>query len=168
MSQPSPEKITSILFVCTGNICRSPLAEYFFRDYVEKRGDGGRFNISSAGTFALNGNRATYEAREAGRLRGLDLEPHRAREINGALLSGADHVLVMTRSHRDWLCRHYPGQENKIYLAMLFPHRLEGESPEMTDVPDPIGESVEYYLRVLEMLEPVLPDIYRGALEEDQ
>lgn len=168
MNQPRLEKITSVLFVCTGNICRSPLAEYLFRDYVENQGKGGRFNIGSAGTFALNGNRATFEAVEAGRRRGLDLSRHRAREVNGALMSAADHVLVMTRAHHDWLCTRYPGLENKVYLAMLFPRRLEGGGRGKADVPDPIGESVDYYLKVLEMLEPVLPNIYRGALEEDQ
>ncbi|MHB0914204.1 MAG: arsenate reductase/protein-tyrosine-phosphatase family protein [Thermoleophilia bacterium] len=167
MSKPRPKDICSILFVCTGNICRSPLAEYFFSDYVEKQGASDRFDISSAGTFALRGNRATYEALEAGRRRGLDLRPHRARPVDQALLSRTDHILVMTRSHHDWLCRHYPGLENKIYLAKLFPRRLSGEPPEITDVPDPYGESVGYYLEVLEMLEPVLPKLFRDAIEED-
>ncbi|RJQ48112.1 MAG: low molecular weight protein arginine phosphatase [Gaiellales bacterium] len=157
----------NILFVCTGNICRSPLAEYFFRDYVEKRGQGGRFQIGSAGTYALDGNRATYEAIEAGRSRGLDLTPHRAREVNGGLMSSADLVLAMTRSHHDWLSTRYPGLENKIYLTMLFPRRYDGRGPGRIDVPDPIGESVEHYLQVLAMLEPALPKICQGILEED-
>lgn len=161
------KNIRSVLFICTGNICRSPLAEYFFSDYVEKQGAGDRFDISSAGTYAIDGNRATYEALEAGRRRGLDLTPHRARPVNGSLLSAADHVLVMTQSHHDWLCRHYPGLENKIYLAKLFPSHLSGEPPEITDVPDPYGESVGYYLEVLKMLEPVLPKLFRDTIRED-
>lgn len=167
---PSPDPgsgTRSILFVCTGNICRSPLAEYLFRQYVTSRGHGHRFDISSAGTYALDGNQATYEALEAGRKWGLDLGPHRARPVTGDMLAVTDHVLVMTQAHRDLLLRQYPFFENKIYLAMLFPRHLSGEPPGRTDVPDPIGESVGYYLKVLEMLEPVLPDIYQGAIEED-
>lgn len=166
MSASSIDNVRSILFVCTGNICRSPLAEYLFRDHVEKLNDSGRFRIGSAGTYALNGNRATPEAMEAGRMWGIDLSPHRAREVNGALLAASDFVLVMTRGHRDWLLQQYPAYENKIYLAMLFPRKLAGEASGSADVPDPIGESVDYYLEVLEMLEPVLPEIYSGALEE--
>lgn len=157
-------RVRSILFVCTGNICRSPLAEYLFRDYAEKQGDASRFDIGSAGTLALEGNRATREAVAAGRLRGIDLEPHRARGVNDSLMSSADHILVMTQAHHDWLCTRYPGLENKIYLAMLFPRRLRRRFSGRIDVPDPIGESVEYYLKVLDMLVPVLPEIHRGAL----
>jgi protein-tyrosine-phosphatase len=158
----------SVLFVCTGNICRSPLAEYFFRDYVTKKGDGKRFDISSAGTYAFDGNHATLEAIEAGRQWGLDLRSHYARAVNGAIMSSSDYILVMTQAHRNWLLHQHPGYENKIYLTRLFPRHLSGEPKVKTDVPDPIGESVGFYLKVLEMLEPVLPVIYQTALEEGQ
>jgi protein-tyrosine-phosphatase len=164
----SKTNIRSVLFVCTGNICRSPLAEYFFRDYVTKKGDGGRFDVGSAGVYALDGNHATYEAIEAGRQWRLDLKQHHARAIDRDMMASSDYILVMTQAHRNWLLHQYPGYENKIYLTLLFPRHLSGEPPVQTDVPDPIGESVDYYLKVLEMLEPVLPDIHRVALEEDQ
>lgn len=163
----NPSSRIRLTFVCTGNICRSPLAEYLFRDFTGKQGNARRFEIDSAGTHAMDGNHATYEAMEAGRRRGLDLRPHRAREIDGGIMTAADLVLVMTRAHHDWLCARYPGLENKIYLAMLYPGRLTGRDRGNVDVPDPIGESVEYYLKVLDMLEPVLPEIHRGALEEE-
>lgn len=165
-NQNSESGRRSVLFVCTGNICRSPLAEYFFRDYVTKKGDGNRFNIGSAGAYALDGNHATYEAIEAGRQWGLDLKPHHARATNNAMITSSDYILVMTQAHRNWLLQQYPGFENRIYLALLFPRHLSGEPSDQTDVPDPIGESVGFYLKVLEMLEPVLPDIHMGILEE--
>lgn len=156
----------SILFVCTGNICRSPLAEAQLRDYVRKQGIGHRLEISSAGTHAIMDNLPTYEAREAGRLFGLDLSGHRARPVDDAIMVENNLVLAMTQRHHAWLRREFPQYKNKIYLAMLFPRELDGESPELTDVPDPIGESVEFYIRVLEMLRPALPVIASGALGE--
>ena len=158
---------TSILFVCTGNICRSPLAEAQLRDYAEKQGVAGRLDISSAGTHAWDGNPATHEAREAAHLNNLDLSSHRAREVRRSIMNDSGYVIAMTQRHHQWLLKEFPEHENKIYLALLFPRGLKGESPEVTDVPDPIGESVEFYLKVLEMLRPSLPEILGAALKED-
>ena len=160
-------KPVSIVFVCTGNICRSPLAEAQLRDYAEKQGVAGRLAISSAGTHAWDGNRATHEAREAARLWNLDLTGHRAREIRRSIMIDADYVLAMTQQHYHWLRREFPEQKNAVYLTRLFPRQLEAETPGETDVPDPIGESVEFYIAVLEMLRPALPDILGAALKED-
>jgi len=157
----------SVLYVCTGNICRSPLAEAQLRDYARKQGVDSRIDVGSAGTHAWDGNPATREAHEAARLWGLDLSTHRAREVRRSIVDSADCILAMTQRHYQWLRREFPASENKIYLALLFPRRLDGESPETTDVPDPIGESVEFYVNVLEMLRPVLPDILDAVLKED-
>ncbi|MHB1391174.1 MAG: arsenate reductase/protein-tyrosine-phosphatase family protein [Thermoleophilia bacterium] len=155
----------SILFVCTGNICRSPLAEALLKEYVGQRGLAPGFRISSAGIRALTGHHATYEAMEAGRRYGLDLREHRARQVDDVLMAQNDFVLCMTQSHRTWLRREFPQFKNKIYLTLLFPRRYNGERPDATDVPDPIGESVEFYTMVLETLEPALSEISRGASE---
>ena len=166
MKSKAGKKI-SILFVCTGNICRSPLAEAQLRDFARKQGVEQRLEISSAGTHAWDGNCATGEALQAGQLWNLDLSSHRAREVRRSIMNESDYVLAMTQRHYQWLRRKFPEQENKIYLALLFPRRLEGESPDVTDVPDPIGESVEFYINVLEMLRPALPEILGAALKED-
>ena len=154
----------SILYVCTGNICRSPLAEALLRDYAARRGAAGELRVGSAGTHGLTGNPATAEAREAGRRRGLDLSRHRARAVTPQIAAGADIILAATQDHQNWLRRRFPRLENKVYLAMLFPQRLAGQPPAETDIPDPVGESVEYYLEVLDMLQPTLPAVVAGAL----
>ncbi|MDO8736420.1 MAG: hypothetical protein Q7K29_04985 [Thermoleophilia bacterium] len=161
-----PDKV-SLLFVCTGNICRSPLAEAFLKDYASKQGLAGRIEVSSAGTHGWDGNPATVEARTAGARHGLDLSGHRAREVRRPIMDENDFVLAMTIRQHEWLLRTFPESENKIYLALLFPRRLAGESPEVADVPDPMGESVAFYLDVLEMLRPALPAILGGALREE-
>ncbi|MCL4474054.1 MAG: low molecular weight phosphotyrosine protein phosphatase [Actinobacteria bacterium] len=162
-----PHKPVSILFVCTGNICRSPLAEYLLRDYAARQGKGGLISVSSAGTHAWEGNAATGEARAAGRKWGLDLAGHRAREARRSIVESSDIILAMTRAHHEWLVRAFPERKNAIYLALLFPRRLDEKSPAAADVPDPIGESVGFYLDVLEMLKPALPVILSAALGKE-
>jgi protein-tyrosine-phosphatase len=156
----------SILYVCTGNICRSPLAEALLQEYARRQGVAGRLRITSAGTHAWEGNAATHEAREAARLWGLDLSGHRAREVRESILRENDIVLCATQQHHKWLQREFPRHENKLYLALLFPRRLTSETPPETDIPDPIGETVEYYIEVLKMLEPTLPIILSSALRD--
>ncbi len=156
----------SILYVCTGNICRSPLAEAQLRQYAARRGVAGRLDIASAGTHAWEGNAATPEAQEAARRWGLDLSGHRARAVRESILRKSDIVLAAAREHQEWLLREFPGHENAIYLARLFPRRLRAEPPAETDIPDPIGKAVEYYAEVLRLLEPTLPDIISGVLED--
>jgi|SRR5665811_800830 len=157
----------SLLFVCTGNICRSPLAEALLEDFASKQGCAHRLRVSSAGTHAWDGNPAMAEAGLAGARYGLDLARHRAREVRRSIIEENDFILAMTISQHEWLRRAFPESENKIYLALLFPRRLAGESPEEADVPDPMGESVAYYLDVLEMLQPAMPAILGGALREE-
>ena len=83
----------SILFVCAGNICRSPIAEAVFREIARSRPALEGLEIGSAGTIALDGNRATPEAVAAAlEAFGLDLSPHRARNIEGL---DADLILTM-------------------------------------------------------------------------
>jgi protein-tyrosine-phosphatase len=157
----------SVLFVCTGNICRSPLAEALLKDYASRKGQLARLKIGSAGTFALSGNPATREAQRAARRRGLDLSGHRAREVSRGILEDADFILGMTRAHCLQLEREFPQFANKIYLALSFPRRYSRDKPEDIDVPDPMGLPVDYYEQVLEMLEPALPRMLESLLEEE-
>ncbi len=162
----SIKRPVSILFVCTGNICRSPLAEALLRDYAGRQGKGSLIKVGSAGTHAWDGNPATPEARMAGARWGLDLSGHRAREVRRSIMDDADIILAMTHRHHHYLVQAFPERKNAIYLCLNFPRGLDQGSAGV-DVPDPIGESVEFYLDVLEMLNPALPVILSGALGEE-
>lgn len=87
-----------VLMVCTGNICRSPMAEVMLREEVRRRGCG-NIEVASAGTWAGAGDPAMPEARRAMAGRGIDLEGHRSRPLTAEDLEAADLVVVMTSVH---------------------------------------------------------------------
>lgn len=87
-----------VLVVCTGNICRSPMAEVMLRAELQRRGCGD-IEVGSAGTWAGFGSQAQPEAREVARNRGIDLEGHRSRPVDPQDLAEADLVIAMTSVH---------------------------------------------------------------------
>lgn len=142
------EKI-HVLFVCTGNICRSPTVEYVFRKLVQKKGLQSRFEIRSAGTQAYHvGEGADARATEHARRRGYDLSHHQAARIGRADLERNDWILCMDRSHLEFLeAMGYPGQKARVSLFLTF----LGD-PEL-DVPDPYYGGEAGFEHVLDLCE---------------
>jgi tRNA threonylcarbamoyl adenosine modification protein (Sua5/YciO/YrdC/YwlC family) len=128
-----------LLFVCTGNLCRSPLAAALARRDRPARG----WAVLSAGTSADSGRPATPETVEAGRVRGLDLTRHRSRPLTPTLLDRADAVFVMEGAQRRSILEFVPGAAEKVRLL----------DPAGRDVPDPYGRGAEAYDAVARMLE---------------
>ncbi len=122
----------TILFVCTANICRSPVAEALFADWVRRQGLPGEWRVISAGTWAEAGAEAATYGREVMAQQGLDLAAHRAQRVEGPLLAQADLVLCMTRSHAEALRAEFPQQAGRIRLLSS----MVGAS---YDVADPYG-----------------------------
>ncbi|MGB0083785.1 MAG: low molecular weight protein-tyrosine-phosphatase [Rhodomicrobiaceae bacterium] len=128
-----------ILFVCLGNICRSPIAEGIFRDVTIQRGFGKNFIIDSAGLGSWHiGNPADERAQAALRLRGIDISGKRARRIAQEDFETFDLILAMDRSNRDHLLKLAPKQhQHKIALLMEYAPNLS-----IHEIPDPFfGEA---------------------------
>src|SRR5688500_15249813 len=87
-----------ILYVCTGNLCRSPMAHAITEHELERRGCNG-IEVASVGTWAIDGRAATPEAIETVRQRGVDLSSHRSRPVHLDELRGSDVIVVMTSVH---------------------------------------------------------------------
>jgi protein-tyrosine phosphatase len=132
------------LFVCTGNTCRSPMAEAIFRKMLadnfrcreDELIDHG-FVVLSAGLAAYKGAPASPEAVDLLRLEGIDLGAHESQPVTEELLFHCDHILTMTRSHREAMLSAYPELEGHVRLL----------SPQSRDVLDPMGAGLEEYIR---------------------
>ena len=147
-------------FVCTGNTCRSPLAEALFRKLAEDAAPGGAdtlqaagVRIVSAGLAAGRGGPASPESVSLAEDAGADLDRHRSRPLTPELLDEADRVFTMTRSHRAAILRHRPDAAEKVSLL----------DPGGADIPDPIGGGMEEYEAcrdaILRGLRELLPDL---------
>ena len=128
-----------ILFVCTGNTCRSPMAEVLMADLLSNAGIIG-VELASAGIAARNGQRAAAHAVTIMGERGLDLSEHRSQMITPQLLS-YDLILTMTEYQRDHLLNHDSSLRNRVYALK------EYACPTITEknIVDPFGGSLVEY-----------------------
>lgn len=149
----------NVLFVCSGNTCRSPLAAVVFRHLLdqESRGD---VVIGSAGTGAYDGEPASEGAYLVALERGLDLSGHRARLLTPELVAGADLILTMSGGHLARVER--LGGAGKAWLLGDYANR--GEGPE--EVRDPFGSDVETYRETVDQLERLLLGARERLLRE--
>ena len=152
---------TSVLFVCMGNICRSPTAQGVFASLVEEAQLDHLIHIDSAGTHAYHvGNPPDPRATEAAARRGIDLTPQRARRVTAADFERFDYVLAMDQSNREDLLEICPEpHQNKIRLFLEFT-----EPSSQADVPDPYYGGSQGFERVLDLVE----EAARGLLKNIQ
>ena len=100
-----------ILFVCSGNTCRSPMAQMLARDWLKRHEIGARITVFSAGISAYTGEEASEGAEHAMRVRGLSLADHHARMITQEIFDAADLVLTMTQGHKQAIMQVQPNEK---------------------------------------------------------
>ncbi len=110
---------SNILFVCIGNICRSPFAQGLFTTLVDQKEHKG-VHAESAGLLALPGNSATFLAQKVAAEYGVDLTEHRAKLVSEKLVNGSNLILVMEKSHKDSLLTDFPEAADKTFLIRHF------------------------------------------------
>ncbi len=145
-SRMGTQKKKTVLFVCTGNTCRSPMAVGLLR----KMAGPNAYRILSAGTAATEGLQPSLHAREVMQEEGVDISDHRSRMLHADLLEEADNVLVMAESHRRQIAEWFKSYASKTRLLREFDAvRDDGDYP---DVPDPIGLGKDAYIMCKEMI----------------
>ncbi len=137
----------TVLFVCTGNICRSPMAEGLFRHATRGRND---LRAMSAGVGAVEGMPPSEHAVRALRELGIDISKQRSRMLTPDLVDQADYIFGMTHSHVDTITLLYPQAAEKTFLLREFDETLESFE---NDISDPIGGSYETYLACRDQIE---------------
>jgi len=127
-----------VLFVCTGNTCRSPMAAGALRK--ELGPEGARVDVSSAGTAARDGQPAAESTLEVTARDGIDLSSHRSRPVTPGLLRAADLVLVMERGHLNAV-QSLGADPRRTHVLSEWPEPGEPQLP----ISDPFGASIEAY-----------------------
>lgn len=130
---------TRVLFVCTANICRSPMAAAIFGALAEEMGMA--CEPCSAGTAALVNEPIASSARMALEEIGINPDGHRARQVDEAMLEGADLVLAMTPQHAAALRHLSVSARPKVHTLLGYAH----DAPDSEGIPDPYGQSMTAY-----------------------
>lgn len=129
-----------IVFICTGNTCRSSMAEALAKKWLSlKAPTRTDIEFMSAGIAAFPGSPASAQSIDVMRLTGIDLTGHRAKQISADLVAESDLILTMTKGHQHALSEMYPEAVGKIYTLGEFAYNRE------VNIPDPFGQPTEVY-----------------------
>lgn len=130
--------MSTIMFVCTGNLCRSPMAVGLLRDRLAQEGLAGRYKVISTGVWAVEGQPASENGVTVMSERGINISDHTARTITASDVAEAELILVMSREHAQIINNTWPQYKWKV-------HRLSEMVGKRQDVQDPYGGTVEEY-----------------------
>jgi L-threonylcarbamoyladenylate synthase len=150
----------TITFICSGNICRSPMAEGILRGMLEKTKFAKQIEINSAGTLNLDSSRASEEAIRISEKHNVNISDHISSPIDRQILDKANIIICMAAYHYNLLIRNYPEYADKIYILKTMDSEDNIFDP---SIADPIGLSEEFYnqifLEIQKELKRILPSL---------
>jgi len=147
-----------VLFICTGNVCRSPMAAGLFYDKLVRDGSDGQVGIRSAGVWALDGQPASAYAQRVMNEHDLDISSHRGRSLTQEDVDEASLILVMTERHADIIARDLERSAGKVHLLS----EMVGEP---YDIADPYGGSLHEYRQTALELEDLIERGYARIMK---
>jgi glycine hydroxymethyltransferase len=153
--------VKSVLFVCTGNICRSPIAEGLFRRLLGNRKD---IEVGSAGIHAVRGQPPSTHAIEVCAEEGVDIRELRSQPLTSALINRASHIFAMTGAHVEAISMLFPNAADKTFLLREFE---ETGATSWLDVPDPIGLGRDVYITCAQTIKNALPSVLAFVEESE-
>lgn len=150
-----------ILFICTGNTCRSPMAQALFIKQI-KNSDKVKledFQVLSAGIYTEDGLDVSSQAVAAMGEEGIDISLYKSSQLNEDLIKDTDYIFVMTRNHYTYLCDVFPDKRNKIHVLGEFAGEVQ------TEVLDPYGQGIEVYRQSLQQLKKLINKTIQKIIE---
>ena len=147
--------MTRILFVCTGNTCRSPMAESLL-----KNRNLSEVEVKSAGIFAVDGSLASPNAQKVMDEQSIKHD-HQASSLTESLVSWSDYILTMTRGHKASILSLYPDAYTKVFTIKEF-SRMDGPQ----DISDPFGGNVEVYRETFQELKEIMEKVVQRLEQE--
>ena len=131
-----------VMFVCTGNICRSAMAHHYLEKRVHDLSKENEIYVSSCGTSALEGDVSTPNAIEVMKKYGVDLRAHRAKDMFNADIETFDIILCMTQRHKYNLLAYFPKLKDKVFTLKEY---VLGQDIKNVDIDDPWGYGIKIY-----------------------
>ena len=160
----------TILFVCSGNSCRSPMAAGLLQKKLYPK-FGSQIKVHSAGTLGIEQNPATINAIAVAKEKGVDISDHLSAGVKKTNIAEADIIFVMEKHHKEYLDRYFPKYRENVFLLKTF--AAGNDKPKNVSIVDPVGQSIKVYRKIINQIEkelnrilPQLQKLIEAKLDE--